>query len=60
LILKETFRAHPGDIPIEITFVGQERKLGILSIDENWGVDQGKELETKISKLQAVKAIIWE
>lgn len=60
LTLKEVFRSHPGDIPIEIIFVGKGGKIGTLFIDKSWGVDCRKELEGKINSLQSIKSLLWE
>jgi DNA polymerase III subunit alpha len=60
LALKEAFRAHSGEIPIEITFMTTKGKLSTLHIDQSWGVDCRKELENKITVLPSIKAFKWE
>ncbi len=60
LALKEAFRAHSGEIPIEISFTVASGKISSLLIDKNWGVDGSKELGTKISSLLSVKSLAWE
>jgi DNA polymerase-3 subunit alpha len=60
LTLKDAFRAYPGEIPIEITFIAQKGKVGVLHIDQSWGVDCHKELERKIALVPSIKALKWE
>ncbi len=60
LALKDAFRAHSGEIPIEITFTAKKGKLGILHIEKSWGVDYHQELERKIALLPSLKALKWE
>jgi len=60
LILKDLFRAHSGDIPVEITFIGKKGKIGTLHIDQSWGVDYRVEIEKKISVISSVKSCKWE
>ncbi len=58
--LKEAFRAHAGEIPVEIAFVAQSKKMSALHIDKSWGVSHGRELEAKVGALAPVKAVAWE
>lgn len=60
LILKDIFRAHSGEIPIEIIFISCKGKTSTLHIDQNWGVDYRIEMERKISALSSVKSCKWE
>jgi DNA polymerase-3 subunit alpha len=60
LLMKEAFRSHSGDIPIEISFINQRGKISSLHIDQNWGVDFRPELEGKINVLQSVISLKWE
>jgi DNA polymerase-3 subunit alpha len=60
LILKDAFRSHPGEIPIEIAFMTSKGKLSSLHIDKSWGVDFRKELEGKLTALPSVKGLSWE
>lgn len=60
LTLKEAFRAHPGEIPIEIAFVGSRGRISSLHIDKSWGVDCRKELEAKLNALSSMKSLAWE
>ncbi len=60
LALKQAFRAHPGESPIEISFVSAKGKMSSLFIDKSWGVDPRKELESKVSALPSVKKFMWE
>lgn len=48
LKLKKHFRTFPGDTPIEIDFLGAGKRLGQLTIDENWGVDVNQTLKRLI------------
>jgi DNA polymerase III subunit alpha len=60
LALKDAFRAHPGEIPIEIIFMTKKGKLSTLHIDQRWGVDYHKDLESNITLLPSIKACKWE
>ncbi len=60
LHLKEAFRSHPGNSPIEIAFVSQKGRISSLHIDKTWGVDSKRELETKIAALPSLKEFSWE
>ena len=60
LALKDAFRAHPGESPIEIVFVTKRGKISSLHIDKSWGVDCRKELESKLTALASVKGVVWE
>lgn len=60
LALKETFRAHSGEVPVEISFTTAKGKISSLFIDKSWGVDGSKELGTRVSSLLSVKSMAWE
>jgi DNA polymerase-3 subunit alpha len=60
LALKEVFRSHSGEIPIEIAFATSTGKISFLYIDKSWGVDFHQELEAKVSALASVKSLAWE
>ena len=60
LALKEVFRSHSGEIPIEISLMTGTSKVSGLHIDKSWGVDHHRELERKISTLPSVKRVVWE
>lgn len=60
LALKEAFRAHSGQIPVEIAFVTARGKMSSLHIDKAWGVDYRKELEGKVAGLPSVQGMDWE
>ena len=60
LALKDAFRAHSGEIRIEIAFMANSAKLATLHIDQSWGVDYRKELENKISALPSIRTFKWE
>jgi DNA polymerase-3 subunit alpha len=60
LALKDAFRTHSGEIPIEITFTTARGKPSSLHIDQKWGVDHCKELESKVALLPSYKALKWE
>ena len=49
-----------GEIPVEIAFVAQSKKMSALHIDKSWGVSHGRELEAKVGALAPVKAVTWE
>jgi DNA polymerase-3 subunit alpha len=60
LALKSAFRAHPGEIPIEIAFMNERGKISSLHIDQTWGVEDRKELEGKVTAVGSVKGFRWE
>jgi DNA polymerase-3 subunit alpha len=60
LLLKEAFRAHSGEIPVEILFVGARGTIGSLHIDRSWGVDHRRELETRVAAVSSVQGVSWE
>lgn len=60
LLLKTTFRSHSGSSPVEILFTKEKKQLGILSIEQNWGVEQCVELENKIRSISSIDQIQWE
>ena len=60
LLLKTTFRSHSGSNPIEILFTKEKKQLGVLSIEQNWGVEQCIELENKIRSISSIDQIQWE
>jgi DNA polymerase-3 subunit alpha len=38
LKIKDIFRTHPGQNPVNILFLNREKKLGEIHIDSHWGV----------------------
>jgi DNA polymerase-3 subunit alpha len=60
LLLKEAFRSHSGEIPIEVSFAMKEGKAASVLIDAVWGVDYRRELEEKVKQIESVKSMIWE
>lgn len=60
LLLKTTFRAHSGNSPIEILFTREAKQLGVLLIEQNWGVEHCMELENKIRSISSIDQIQWE
>lgn len=60
LLLKTAFRAHSGDSPIEILFTKENKLLGVLLIEQSWGVEQCMELENKIRSISSINQIQWE
>jgi len=60
LALKEAFRSHSGEIPVELTFVNQGGRVGVLQIDKAWGVDYNQTLEERLTALAPVKTLSWE
>jgi len=51
LELKELFLSHPGKSTIELHFKANEKKLGSVFIDEQWGVSGEKEFLDKLKEL---------
>lgn len=62
LALKDLFRTHPGKSTLELHFHAQQRRLGTVFIDSQWGVkadkafqDQLKAMTTKLGYCCEVK-----
>ncbi|HSX13219.1 MAG TPA: DNA polymerase III subunit alpha [Chlamydiales bacterium] len=49
LQLKSLLREHPGKSTLEIMFKSGQKKLGILSIDSQWGVKANIDFEKKLN-----------
>ena len=60
LSLKIAFRSHSGNSPIEILFTKESKYLGVLLIEQNWGVEQCLDLENKIRSINCIDQIKWE
>ena len=60
LALKTLFRNFSGSTPIDIEFFDQNGKIGLLSIDANWGVQFNRELEERIKVISPCATIYWE
>jgi DNA polymerase-3 subunit alpha len=52
LAYKDLFRAHPGKSTIEMTFLSGAKRLGVLSIDAQWGVKVGPEFLRELKNLK--------
>lgn len=48
LSLKKLLREHPGKSTLEIQFLSAQRKIGSLSIGEQWGVKGDSAFQTKL------------
>jgi DNA polymerase-3 subunit alpha len=48
LAIKELFRSHPGKSTIELQFHSQERPIGTVFIDSQWGVKADKAFQDKL------------
>ena len=55
--MKTLFRAHAGQSPVEINFFDQDKKLGLVQIDSNWGVSDNLEWVEKIKNYPGLKQI---
>ena len=60
LLLKTAFRSHSGNSPVEILFTKENKHLGVLLIEQNWGVEQCLDLENKIRSISSIDQIHWE
>lgn len=60
LLLKTAFRSHSGNSPVEILFTKESKHLGVLLIEQNWGVEQCSDLENKIRSISSIDQIQWE
>ncbi len=60
LLLKTAFRSHSGNSPIEILFTKESKHLGVLLVEQNWGVEQCLDLENKIRSIGSIDQIQWE
>jgi len=54
LALKELFRSHPGKSIVELHFHAQERRVGTVIVDSQWGVKADKAFQEKL-KAQSTK-----
>lgn len=52
LAIKEIFRAHPGKSTVEVQFLSQERPIGTVFVDSQWGVKAEKPF---LDQLKAAK-----
>ena len=59
LQMKQAFRSCPGQITVEILFESSNGTVSSLFIDQTWGVDFSKELETKVNAMPSVKRTNW-
>ncbi|KAG6558998.1 DNA polymerase III subunit alpha [Candidatus Rhabdochlamydia oedothoracis] len=60
LLLKTAFRSHSGQSPVEILFTKESKHLGVLLIEQNWGVEQCLDLENKIRSISSIDQMHWE
>ena len=51
--LKNLFRENPGKSTIEIQFISSKKKLGTLSINQDWGVRLDADVQKKIQNFVA-------
>ena len=57
LEMKKLFRSHSGTTPVEIAFCINEAKIGVLSVDSQWGIQFTKQFEDHIRQLFGVESI---
>ena len=60
LLLKDLFRSHPGKSTLEIQFLSGEKRLGVLSVDSQWGVNPDSSFQEKIKVLSSQIQFQWE
>lgn len=53
LALKQLFRSHPGKSTIELRFLSQEKCLGTVFVDSQWGVKADKAFQEKLRETAA-------
>ncbi|HSX25764.1 MAG TPA: DNA polymerase III subunit alpha [Chlamydiales bacterium] len=51
LLLKELFRSHPGKSTLDLHFHAADRRIGVVSIDSQWGVKVDRPFQEKLKKL---------
>lgn len=51
LAFKELFRSHPGKSPLELHFHMQQRRLGTVFVDSQWGVKADKVFQDQLKIL---------
>ena len=57
LALKQIFRMHAGDLPVQMEFFSQNTRIGSLEIRAEWGIQSSKEIEALIKKIISVESI---
>lgn len=53
LKLKKLLREHPGKSTVEIHFLKDKKKIGVLSIDTQWGVQADSTFQTKLDAFKS-------
>ncbi len=57
LLLKECFRASPGNVPIRIEFLSNEQSVGNVRIDSSWGINVTSQLQENLKKIISIKSL---
>jgi DNA polymerase-3 subunit alpha len=55
--LKQIFRMHAGNLPVQLEFLSQNMRIGSLEIRAEWGVRSSKEIEELIAKIISVESV---
>jgi DNA polymerase-3 subunit alpha len=57
LAMKKIFQDHAGDHPVEIHFMSDTKKMGVLRIGADWGVSGAPLLEKLLSSISSLQGI---
>lgn len=59
LALKELFRSHPGKSTLELNFHSNQRRIGTVFVDSQWGVKADKEFQDKLKTESLKMGFTW-
>lgn len=59
LALKELFRSHPGKSTLELHFHSNQKRLGTVFVDSQWGVKADKTFQEKLKEESAKIGFTW-
>ena len=58
--LKKLFHRFPGGSPIVLNFIDEAKKVGIVEIESQWGVEWNTEFEKKLGELSFIQTFSFE
>lgn len=56
LELKNLFRTFPGSTPVKMEFYRAQQRVGVISVESNWGVQFNKQFEEKFKTLKSIQS----
>jgi len=60
LLLKDLFRSHPGKSALEVSFFTGEKRLGLMTVDSQWGVKLDNPFLDQLKALSSQLHCTWE